>query len=112
MNRTMNLKGFVLILAIALIIFLTFHLILQNSLGRKTEQERALQVALTALEEQNKDLNARLNVVGTDEYVVSSAIQNYDFMNKNDIRFEYENPEALYAYSEQEIRILMDEMTE
>ena len=43
---------------------------------------------------------------------MSSAIQNYDFMNKNDIRFEYENPEALYAYSEQEIRILMDEMTE
>ena len=112
MNRTMNLKGFVLILGIALAVFLTLHLILQDSLSGETDREKALQVTLTTLEEQNKDLNARLNVVGTDEYVVSSAIQNYDFMNKNDIRFEYENPEALYAYSEQEIRILMDEMTE
>ena len=34
MNKTMNLKGFVVILGIALVIFLTFHLILQNSLGQ------------------------------------------------------------------------------
>lgn len=112
MNRTMNLKGFALILGTALVIFLTFHLILQNSLNEKTGREKELQVKLTALEEQNKNLNARLNVVGTNEYIVSSAIQNYSFMNKNDIRFEFENPEALYAYSEQEIRVLMDEMTE
>ena len=112
MNKTMNLKGFTVILAAALVIFLTFHLILQNTMGQKTDREKELQVTLTALEEQNKDLNARLNVVGTDSYIVSSAIQNYSFMSKDDIRFEYENPEALYAYSEEEIRILMDEMTE
>lgn len=112
MNKTMNLKGFVVILGIALVIFLTFHLILQNSLGQKTDREKELQVTLTALEEENRNLTARMNVVGTDDYIVSSAIQNYSFMNKNDIRFEFENPEALYAYSEEEIRILMDEMTE
>ena len=69
-------------------------------------------MTLTALEEENRNLTARMNVVGTDDYIVSSAIQNYSFMNKNDIRFEFDNPEALYAYSEEEIRILMDEMTE
>jgi hypothetical protein len=31
-------------------------------------------------------------------------------VNRNDIRFEYTNPEALYAYTEGEIAILMDEL--
>ena len=39
-------------------------------------------------------------------------MENYSYMNKDDIRFEFTNPEALYAYTEEEIRILMDEMVD
>ena len=112
MQKTMNMKGFVLILALALVIFLALHIMLRDSLNRSTAKEKDLQVTLTRLEELNKGLKDQLERVGTDDYIVSSAIQNYSFMNKDDIKFEFDNPEALYAYSEEEIRILMDELTE
>ena len=31
---------------------------------------------------------------------------------RDDILFEYSNPEALYAYTEEELRILVDEMAD
>jgi len=110
MYRSMNIRGFLIILGLILVVFLVLHPILRSNLNQKTEEEKALQLALTQLEDENRDLNARLSVVGTADYIVSSAMENYSYMNRDDIRFEYANPEALYAYSEEEIRIWMDEI--
>ena len=66
----------------------------------------------TKLEEEFKALNRELNVVGTDEYIMSSAVKDYSYVKKDSIRFEFTNPEALYAYSEAELQILMDEMND
>ena len=112
MDRTMNLKGFVLILGIILAVFLVLHLTMKSSVDEKAEKEKALRVKLTQLEEENKDLNAQLNVVGTDEFIMSSAVKDYSYVKRDSIRFEYTNPEALYAYSEAEMQILMDEMND
>ncbi len=106
----MNLKGFILLLGVALTVFLVLHLMLRSSLDEKAEKERELQVALTTLEERNKALMGQLDRVGTSDFIVSSAIRDYSFMNRNDIRFEYDHPEALQAYSESEFAILMDEI--
>jgi len=111
-NRTMSLKGFVLILGIMLLVFLVLHLTMKGSLDGNAEKEKALRVKLTRLEEENKDLNAQLNVVGTDDYIRTSAVRDYAYVKKDAIRFEYTNPEALYAYSEQELQIFMDEMND
>lgn len=108
----MNLKGFVLILGIILAVFLVLHLTMKSSVDEKAEKEKALRVKLTQLEEENKDLNAQLNVVGTDEFIMSSAVKDYSYVKRDSIRFEYTNPEALYAYSEAEMQILMDEMND
>ena len=112
MQKVMNRKGFLLILGIMGILFLTFYLILNSQLNQRRDQENALRVSLTRLEETNKELNNRLNLVGTEDYIVSSARSDYAYMNKNDLRFEFENPEALYAYTEEELKILMDEMAD
>ena len=112
MNRTMHLKGFALILGIMLVAFLVLHSTLRSAVDEKTEKEKELRVQLTRLEEENKDLNAQLNVVGTDEYIMSSAVRDYSYVKKDAIRFEFTNPEALYAYSEEELQILMDEMND
>jgi PAS domain-containing protein len=50
--------------------------------------------------------------VDTEEYIVSSAVTQYAFMNRNDLRFRITNPEALYAYTENELKILMDELAD
>ncbi len=112
MDKVMNKKGFLLILGIMLVAFLTFYLILNNQLNQKREQENAMRVSLTRLEEANTELKNQLSLVGTEDYIVSSAMTNYAYMNKNDLRFEFSNPEALYAYTEEELKILMDEIAE
>ena len=112
MNRTMNIRGFIVIMGTILLVFFSLHLTLRSDLHRKADKENALRIALAQLEDENKDLNNRLSIVGTDDYIVSSAMQNYSYVNRNDIRFEYSNPQALYAYTEQEIRILVEEMAE
>ena len=112
MHRTMTVKGFLVILSLILAIFLCFHLIMKGDLSRKAEEEEALRLALSELQEEEKDLKNQLSIVGTDEYIVSSARENYSFLKKDEIRFEFSNPEALYTYSEEELRILVDEMAD
>ena len=112
MYKTMNMKGFLLILGIMLLIFLILHSVLKSTVDEKAEKEKALRVQLTQLEEENKNLINRLDNVGTDEYIMSSAVRDYSYVRKDAIRFEFTNPEALYAYTDDELQILMDEMND
>ena len=112
MQRTMTVKGFIVILSLILEVFLTFHLLMKGDLSRKAEQQEALSLALADLQEEEKDLKNQLSIVGTEDYIVSSAMENYSYVKKDDIRFEFSNPEALYTYSEEELRILVDEMAD
>ena len=112
MRKVMNLKGFLVILALMLAVFLILHPILRARYSEKAERETALRATLVQLEDENRELTNQLNIVGTKDYIVSSAMENYAYMSKDDIRFEFTNPEALYAYTEEEIRILMDEMVD
>ena len=110
-NR-MNWRKFGWIAGALLAAFLIFFLVLNHQLSETQEEENALRVTLTRMQEQNREMNAELNLVGTEDYIVSSAMTNYAFMNKNDLRFQFSNPEALYAYTEEELKILMDEMAD
>ena len=112
MNRSMNIKGFLVIIGTILIVFFTLHILMQNDLHRKAERENELREALTRLEEENNYLLNQMDLVGTDNFIVSSAIQNFSYVNKDVIRFEYSNPQALDAYTEAEIRVLVEEMAQ
>ena len=112
MYRSMNLKGFLLILGIMLLVFLILHSSLKGTANQKAEEEKLLRVRKARLEEEYKNLNKQLSVVGTDEYIMSSAIRDYSYVKKDAIRFEITNPEVLYAYTEEELQILMDEMND
>ena len=112
MYRSMNLKGFLLILGVMLLVFIILHSVLKGTLNEKAEEEKLLQVKKTRLEEEFKSLNKQLSVVGTDEYIISSAVRDFSYVKRDAIRFEFTNPEVLYAYSEAELQILMDEMND
>ena len=112
MHRTMTVKGFIVILSLILAVFLFLHLLMKGDLSRKAEQEEALRAALAELQEEEKDLKNQLSIVGTEDYIVSSAMENYSYVKKDEIRFEFSNPEALYSYSEEELRFLLDEMAD
>ena len=112
MQTTINWRKFAWIVGILLGIFLVLFLFLHNSLEGTRKQESALQATLNRLGEQNKTMNEELNLVGTEDFIVTSARTNYSFMSKDDLRFQFTNPEALYAYTEEERKILMDEMAD
>ncbi len=51
MQKTMTLKGFAVIMALVLGLFLALHLTMKGDLRRKAEQENALKLTLTRLQE-------------------------------------------------------------
>ena len=112
MQRSVSLKGFVLVLGLIVAVFLILHTVLRSGVDEHAEKEKELKVRLTRLEEENKDLTTQLNVVDTDDYIRSSAVRDYSFVQKDAIRFEFTNPDAIYGYSEEELAILMDEISE
>ncbi|MBP3719963.1 MAG: hypothetical protein J6J41_01395 [Clostridia bacterium] len=112
MRSTMNYRRFFWIVGLMGVVFLALHWILSSRLGAGRQEESTMTVTLNRLEEENKAMEAELRLVDTEDYIVSSAMTNYAFMNKNDLRFQFVNPEALYAYTESELKILMDEMAD
>ena len=112
MREVVNYRRFFWALGILTAVFLVLFLVIGNQRRGQEEQENALRVTLNRIEEENREMDARLQLVDTEDYIVSSAMNNYAFMNKNDLRFKFTNPEALYAYTEEELKILMDEMAD
>ena len=109
MPDRMNLRKFAWIAGGILAVFLVLFLLLHGRVRESQTEEKALRVTLGRLEEQNNEMNLQISQVGTEDYIVTSAMTNFAFMNKNDLRFQFTNPEALYAYTEDELKILMDE---
>ena len=95
-----------------LVVFLVLFLILNARLNENRGEINNRRVTLTRLEDENKQMRTQLEQIGTENYIVSSAMNNYSFMNRNDLRFRFTNAEALYAYTEEEMKILMDEMAD
>ena len=112
MERSMNLKGFAVVLGTILVVFLVLHVFLRSDLHRKSEKENELRLTLSRLEAENNALLEQMDMVGTEDFIVQSAIRDYSYVNRDDIRFEFTNPEALEAYSEAELQILVEEMTD
>ena len=112
MHGMMNWRKFGWLAGSLLAVCLVFLLVIHQQVTETRQQENALRVTLTRMEEQNREMNAQLSLVGTEDYIVTSAMTQYAFMNKNDLRFQFTNPEALYAYTEEELKILMDEMAD
>ena len=105
MHATMNYRRLFWTLGILAAVFLVCFILLSNRLGATRQEESALQATLTSLEEGNQEMETQLKLASTEDYIVSSAMTEYAFMNKNDLRFEFTNPEALYAYTREELAI-------
>jgi cell division protein FtsB len=111
MYRQMNWRGFIVIVVLILAIFLPVHFALKGRLNTQEERRSADNARLIQLEDLNQQLQRQLEIVGTSEYIAQSAIQKYNFVRDNDILFVIDNPDALNCYTEDEIRLLVKEMS-
>jgi cell division protein FtsB len=112
MHRVMNKKGFLMLAGLMLAVFLGLHLWLGGMAREKELEKQALQEQQAAAEARNQQLTDQMEKADTDDYITTSAMMIYGYQKEGDILFKFTNPEALYAYTEEEIRILMDEMAD
>ena len=73
-------------------------------------QEAALQATFARLQKSQLELTTELAQVGSSSYIESRARTDYAFLKPGEIRFEVVNPDALEGYTENELKILMQEL--
>ena len=100
-------------LMIALLLMLLIFGIVMSGVQRDraaTEDDR-LQASreLTLIQNQYDALSAELQQVGSSSYIENVARQNYSFLKRGELRFEVSNPEALNAYTYEEMLIYQEE---
>ena len=73
-------------------------------------RESSLQATFARLQKSQLELTTELAQVGSSSYIESRARTDYAFLKPGEIRFEVVNPGALEGYTEEELRILMQEL--
>ena len=110
MQNTMRWGKFVLCCALALTLFLVWNGRLKEERQRLLEEETTLRTNLADVTAQGNSLDEQIARVGTNSYVESRARQDYQYIKPGELRFEFVNPEELYAYTEEEARIRQEAM--
>lgn len=84
----------------------------RNSQDLQTENSRqaSLQRTLTRLQNDKIALTDELAQIGTSSYVEHRAREDYAFLKPGELRFEIVDPDCLEGYTEDELRILMQEL--
>ena len=82
----------------------------RQDLAAVQAQEASLQASFARLQKSQLELTTELAQVGSSSYIESRARTDYAFLKPGEIRFEVVNPDALEGYTEDELKILMQEM--
>ena len=100
------------VIGMLVVIVLLFGVLMVHagrSRSEAEEQAAALQQSLVRLQNEKLRLEETLSQAGTSSYVETIARTEYAYLKEGELRFEVVNPESLDAYTEAEMRILMEE---
>ena len=101
-----------LVIALLVILFL-FSLAMHNIQQEKAaviDQQTQISRELALTQEKYDALKAKSLQVGSSSYIESVARQYYSFLKPGELRFEISNPDDLYGYTEEEMKILQQEI--
>lgn len=73
-------------------------------------QDATLQLRVNLMDMEYADLALELQRVGSEGYVENEARENYGFIRQGEIIFAFEDPDVLKGYTEEEYRIIMEEL--
>ena len=91
-------------------VFIVALAAVRSDLHQLRAQESSLVLQLQLLETDYESLAEELERVGTDSYIENAARENYGFIMDGEIIFAFQNPEKLQGYTEEEYRIIQEEM--
>lgn len=109
-RRYISWLGMALAAVLLVIAFcVTLHW-LRRDIRNLQAQDTTLQLQVNLMEMDYADLQLELARVGSEGYVENEAREHYGFIRNGEIIFEFENPELLKGYTEEEYQIIMDEL--
>lgn len=103
-------RALVLVCAVIIGAFVWAFSVNRRDLQETETQEATLQRALVRMQEEQLNLEAELRQIGSSSYIENRARTDWSFLKPGELRFEVVNPEALEAYTAEEMQILMEEM--
>ncbi|MBQ3156715.1 MAG: septum formation initiator family protein [Clostridia bacterium] len=109
-RRYISWRGMALAAVLLVILFVAALYWVRADIARLKVQDTTLQMKVNVMEMDYADLQLELARVGSEGYVENAARENYGFIRSGEIIFAFENPELLKGYTEEEYRIIMDEM--
>lgn len=99
-----------LIATVIVAVFIVALAAVRSNLHELKAQEATLSLQMQLLEADYESLADELERVGTDSYVENTARETYGFIRDGEIVFAFQNPEKLSGYTEEEYRIILEEM--
>ena len=93
----MNIWILIAACACVLIGFFWCNRSLQRNYEEVNAQYEEQKLELSKQESRHAELEATLDTIGTDSFIENQARTIYDYMMPDEIRFEIDNPEALYG---------------
>ena len=97
------------LMVILLLFSLAMHSIRQDRAAALDQQVQVSRELILAQEAYNA-LTAELKQVGSSSYIENVARQYYSFLKPGELRFEISNPDDLNGYTDEEMKILQQEI--
>jgi cell division protein FtsB len=102
-----------LLIAFAVVLLIGFFFLMdktQDEINALRVHEALLEKDRAVVDDVREMLLTQLHLVGTDGYVKNEARKEYDFINKGEVCFEFDNKDLLKNYTIEENQIITEEI--
>lgn len=96
------------VLLLAALLFLWNHV--RQDTDRVEAEYEALRMTISDKQADLSALELQLKRVSSDEYAENIAREKFDYIRKGEIVFEFDNPQLLQNYTEEEAQFILEEM--
>lgn len=103
-------KPLLLLLAVLLVVFYVVMAQSRQQVAELSTESSQLQQTYAELDQENKELNDRLNYVKTDAYVEEVASNVFHYLHEGEVRFRFSSIDVLRGYTAQEYQLLTEEL--
>ena len=111
MHKPISWPALAFVCMVIVIAFFSYRGWMLGQIEEMNEKETVLTVSLARLNAESNDKQDEIERVGTDADIEAKARANYGYMKEGELRFKFNNPEALDEYTDEEKLILEQELT-
>lgn len=109
MNKVMSWKKLAFLFGMMLIAFFYVNGQLAGRQEEAAAQNNAVQLEIARLQRENSELKQAISQKDTKQSIESTAREYHQYMHQDEVAFEFDHPERLYLYTDEELKIYQEE---